>query len=129
MELNCKQIGRCYLLHNFIKNEVIVENRVVSRDSKMEKDVEVVLCRLFADLNEESSKAWADEKHLSFSNIKVDGEAIELDIGIGKWETTYHTVVMDSEGWRVVKQSVHNDILEDVMHYFIMPEFFSLDRN
>ena len=21
MELNCKQIGRCYLLHNFIKNE------------------------------------------------------------------------------------------------------------
>ena len=90
-----------------------------------EKRLKEELKELFINLNAESQKSWEDEKYLELLECKEIDEEVHLSLSIGRWESqTFHDVVVDQEGWEVKQQSASSPILEDVMHYFIMPAIF-----
>lgn len=78
----------------------------------------------FNEYNEDANRNWDDEKILQLCNYKEEGDVTKLTISIGKWETTYHDLVVDEEGIEIEKQSADNKLLETVIHYILNPIFF-----
>ena len=80
--------------------------------------------KTFKELNDDANKRWENERILELCNYKEEGDIIKLTVGIGKFDTTYHDIVVDDEGIEVVRQSEKNKIIDDVIHYFLNPIFF-----
>jgi len=78
----------------------------------------------FKEYNEDANRNWANEKILELCNYKKEGDVTKLTIGIGKWDTTYHDLVVDEEGIECKQQSAPNKLLDDVIHYILNPIFF-----
>lgn len=70
-------------------------------------------------LNEESAKAWQDDKYLeaTISRKSTDTE-IHLDIAVGKWETTYHSIVLSIDGYQIARESEHNPLLDTLVGFY-----------
>lgn len=78
----------------------------------------------FNELNEDANSRWENEKILELCDYKEDGDETRLTIGIGKWDTTFHDLVVDEEDIRIERQSNENPLLEDVITYTLNPIFF-----
>ena len=78
----------------------------------------------FSQYNDDANSRWEDEKILELCNYKEDGDTTELTVSIGKDDTTFHDLVVDSEGIAIKQQSDNNPLIEDVIHYILNPIFF-----
>lgn len=85
--------------------------------------MEQIIRNKFAELNESASAKWEDNKELSLERYKNENGNIYITIGIGKWNTTYHDVQIDTQSLKyvVIRESKRNAILYDVILYVIMP--------
>lgn len=84
---------------------------------------EDALKRTVSELNESAKKDWADEKHIDLQQVRMKDDVFILELGIGRWEPTFYTIKVDKDGWKVSDRSgkKHDNVLEDFMHYFVMP--------
>ena len=78
----------------------------------------------FNEYNEDANSRWEDEKILELCNYEEEGETTKLTISIGKWEKTFHDLIVEEEGIELKSESAPNSLLEDVVHYIINPIFF-----
>lgn len=77
-----------------------------------------------AQMNESAEEKWQNERIIGLDKFKETEEGYEMEISLGKFEPTYHDVVVTPEGWRIKRQSYRNRILNDVMQYVVVPELF-----
>lgn len=82
------------------------------------------IIKTFNELNEDANSRWEDERILELYKYEEEGDVTKLTVGIGKWDTTYHDLVVDGDGIKVVRESETNGLLEDVIHYFLNPIFY-----
>lgn len=84
---------------------------------------EDALKRTVSELNDSAKADWADEKHIDLQSVQEDDECLIIDLGIGRWEPTFYTIKVDKDGWKVTDRSgkKHDNVLENFMHYFVMP--------
>lgn len=82
------------------------------------------IIKAFNDLNEDAKSRWEDEKLLELCNFSENSDETKLTVGIGKFEQTFHDLVIDPEGITIKSQSAKNDIIEDVIEYVLKPIFF-----
>ncbi len=80
--------------------------------------------KAFNELNEDANKRWENEKILELCNYKEEEGTTKLTVGIGKFDTTFHDLVVDGDGIEIVRQSAKNRIIEDVITYVLNPIFF-----
>lgn len=78
----------------------------------------------FNEYNEDANSRWEDEKILELCNYNEDGETTTLTISIGKWDKTFHDLVVNDEGIELKSESSPNSLLEDAVHYILNPIFF-----
>ena len=82
------------------------------------------IIKAFNELNEDANSRWENERILELCNYKEDGDTTTLTVGIGKWDTTFHDLVIDNEGIEIKQQSAKNKLLDDVIE-IIKPYFFA----
>ena len=82
------------------------------------------IIKAFNELNEDANSRWENEKILELCSYKEDGDITTLTVGIGKWDTTFHDLVIDNEGIEIKQQSAKNKLLDDVIE-IIKPYFFA----
>lgn len=82
------------------------------------------IIKAFNELNEDANSRWENEKILELCNYKEDGDTTTLTVGIGKWDTTFHDLVIDNEGIEIKQQSDNNPLVEDVINHILYPIFF-----
>jgi len=84
---------------------------------------------VFKNCNEEANRKWKDHKHLVLESLNDSKEdEILLTLSIGKWDSkTFHDIKIDTteQSWIIVQQSKYNRLLDDVMHYFVIPTIFN----
>jgi len=78
----------------------------------------------FNEYNEDADSRWEDEKILKLCNYREEDDVTYLTISIGKYDTTFHDIVVDSEGIAIKQQSAHNKLLDDVITYILNPIFY-----
>lgn len=82
------------------------------------------IIKAFNELNKDANSRWENEKILELCSYKEDGDTTMLTVGIGKWDTTFHDLVIDNEGIEIKQQSEKNKLLDDVIE-IIKPYFFT----
>ena len=82
------------------------------------------IIKAFNELNEDANSRWEHEKILELCDYKEDGDTTTLTVGIGKWDTTFHDLVIDNDGIEIKQQSEKNKLLDDVIE-IIKPYFFA----
>lgn|GEM_PF-6286433 len=82
------------------------------------------IIKAFLELNEDANKNWQNEKILSLCNYDDKNGEIKLTVSIGRNDTTYHDLLVEDDGIRIVQQSKENNLLDDVIHYVLNPIFY-----
>jgi len=93
-------------------------------------DTKKVIEKVISDLNKSAEETWANEKitHVGKVNL-VDSSTIAIDLGVGKLDTEWCTVVINEEEnglvWEISESSLFSkkseNILEVIMQYSILP--------
>jgi len=100
-----------------------LQNEKSNNENKEPMTTKEQIINAFNELNEDANRRWENEKILELCNYKEDGDTTMLTIGIGKWDTTFHDLVIDSEGIEIKQESEKNKLLDDVIEV-IKPFFF-----
>jgi len=101
-----------------------LQNEKSNNENKEPMTTKEQIIKAFNELNEDANSRWEDEKILELCNYKEDGDTTTLTVGIGKWDTTFHDLVIDNEGIEIKQQSEKNKLLDDVIE-IIKPYFFA----
>lgn len=78
--------------------------------------------KAFAELNESAKENWQDDRLVELDKFEESDGHYSLTLAIGEpFARSFHDIEITEEGWRVTKESSHNDLLDDVMSYVVMP--------
>jgi hypothetical protein len=100
------------------------EKENINPTNKKDMTTEEQITSTFSQYNDDANSRWEDEKILELCNYKETGDTTELTVSIGKHDTTFHDLVVDTEGITIKQQSANNPLIEDVIHYILNPIFF-----
>ena len=88
-------------------------------------DIELIkreLEKIQDNCNEEAKKDWKDERIYTIESFILNKkEEILITISIGRWDTTFHDIIINDEGWKIIKQSEKNHLLDIIVDNFIIP--------
>lgn len=103
---------------------MLEETEKFNNQNKKDMTTKEQIISTFSQYNDDANSRWEDEKILELCNYKETGDTTELTVSIGKHDTTFHDLVVDSEGITIKQQSADNPLIEDVIHYILNPIFF-----
>lgn len=81
----------------------------------------------FAELNEEARAKWEDHKIIELLCYEEGDFSTTIEIAIGRWERTYHTLTADEGGIHIVGESSYNPITDEIIMYVLNPIFYGND--
>lgn len=106
----------------------LVKSLEVERTNKLEEKIQ----KMIAELNEESSTKWEDERFIALNNFTAGEFTYIFDLQVGKYETSFFTIKATEEGWLITDSYDTTKkaelILEQVMTYCIMPILFEKNK-
>ena len=103
---------------------MLEETEKFNNQNKKDMTTKEQIISTFSQYNDDANSRWEDEKIIELCNYKETGDTTELTVSIGIDNTTFHDLVVDTEGIAIKRQSANNPLIEDVIHYILNPIFF-----